>query len=302
MSDSLVNAGPRTVGESGFEVGPLAYGCWRFTTDSIDDAEALIEAALDRGMNLIDTADVYGLDYGGTGFGSNEELLGKVLAQTPALRDRMVLATKGGIIPPVPYDSSDQYLTAACEASLSRLGVDTIDLYQIHRPDLFTHPAQVAETLTALRAAGKIREVGISNHTPAQHDALVAHLPFPLATSQPEFSIAQLDPLRDGTLDACMRDNVVPLAWSPLAGGRLMTGEGIRSELTDALDRLAERESVDRATICYAFVLAHPAEVVAILGTQTIQRLEQATAALQVTLTRSDVYELIQASEGVPLP
>jgi aryl-alcohol dehydrogenase-like predicted oxidoreductase len=91
-----------------------------------------------------------------------------VLAAAPQLRDRMVLATKGGITPPVPYDSSPAYLRAACEASLRRMGVDVIDLYQIHRPDLFAHPAEVAATLTGLRDEGKIREVGVSNHTPAK--------------------------------------------------------------------------------------------------------------------------------------
>ena len=302
MHDSLVNFDNRILGGSALEVGALAYGCWRFTTDDLKHAQGLIESAIDHGMNLIDTADVYGLDYGGSGFGANEDLLGKVLARSPELRDRMVLATKGGIAPPIPYDSSDGYLRTACEASLTRLGVDVIDLYQIHRPDLFSHPADVAETLSALRDDGKIREVGISNHTPDQHDALAAHLAFPIATSQPAYSVADLAPLRDGTFDRCMRDGVVPLAWSPLAGGRLMSGEGVRPELIDALDRLAEREGVSRSAICYAFVLAHPSRPVAIIGTQTIARIEDATTAFGVTLDRSDVYELIQASEGIPLP
>ncbi len=302
MHGSLVNSDTRTLGESALEVGALAYGCWRFVTDDLQRARRLIEAALDQGLTLIDTADVYGLDHGGQGFGANEELLGRVLASAPELRDRMVLATKGGIAPPVPYDSSTNYLREACEASRARLGVDVIDVYQIHRPDLFSHPADVAATLTALRDEGLIREVGISNHTPDQHDALVAHLPFPLATSEPAYSVTELAPLRDGTFDRCMRDGVVPLAWSPLAGGRLMSGVGVRPELISALDRLAEREGVGRAAICYAFVLAHPSAPVAIIGTQTVDRIEEATTALGVTLTRGDVYELIQASEGVPLP
>jgi predicted oxidoreductase len=302
MNGSLVNNGNRTLGDSSLEVGPLAYGCWRFTTHDLQKARSLIEAALDHGMNLIDTADVYGLDYGGSGFGANEKLLGRVLASAPHLRDRMVLATKGGIAPPIPYDSNPRYLREACEASLTRLGVDVIDLYQIHRPDLFTHPADVAATLTALRQEGKIREVGVSNHTPQQQDALAAHLSFPLATSQREYSVSELAPLRDGTFDRCMRDGVVPLAWSPLAGGRLVSGEGVRPELVAKLDGLAEREGVDRSAICFAFVLAHPSKPVVIVGTQTIDRIKAATATLGVTLTRRDTYDLIEASEGIPLP
>lgn len=284
------------------EVGPIAFGCWRFTNTSVADARSVLESALDLGMNLVDTADVYGLDWGGTGFGQNEEVLGAVLADAPQLRERIVLATKGGIAPPVPYDSSPEYLTKACEASLRRLGVERVDLYLIHRPDLFTHPAEVAQTLTALRDSGKIGEVGVSNHTPAQTDALQRHLPFPLVTDQPQYSVLHLDPLRDGTFDRCLREGVVPLAWSPLAGGRVATGEGVRAELVSVLDRLAEREGVTRSAIAVAFVLAHPSAPVAIVGSQRPDRLHEATTALGVHLDRNDVYDIIEASEGRPLP
>ena len=303
MTHSLVQIRPRSLPAGLDPIGPLGFGTWRFTTDDLGAAHELVETALDAGMNLIDTADVYGLDYNGSGFGGNEELLGKVLAQAPGLRDRMVLATKGGIMPPIPYDSSDAYLRSAVEASLGRLGVEVIDLYQIHRPDMFAHPAQVAETLSSLVGEGKIRAVGVSNHTPAQHDALIAHLgDLPLATSQPEYSPAFLGPLSDGTFDLCMRDGIVPLAWSPLGGGRLMSGENVPAALIATLDELAEREGVDRAAICYAFVLAHPSAPVALLGTQSPDRLRAAVAALDVTLDRNDVYRIVQDSEGVPLP
>lgn len=268
----------------------------------VNEAQAMIEAALAAGMNLVDNADVYGLDWGGIGFGDNEVLLGKVLAQAPELRDQMVLATKGGIVPPTPYDSSPGYLEKACDDSLRRLGVETIDLYQIHRPDLFAHPADVAATLTRLRAAGKIREVGVSNHTPAQTDALQAHLSFALASDQPQFAMTHLEPMRDGTLDRCMRENVTPLAWSPLAGGSLATGEGLDPELLTILNELAEREGVTKAAISIAFVLAHPSRPVALLGTQNPARLAELSAATTVTLTREDVYRIIPVVEGVPLP
>ena len=125
-----------------------------------------IEQALANSMNLIDTADVYGLDWGGTAFGSAEALLGQVLAEAPGLRDRMVLASKGGIIPGVPYDSA--YLESACDASLQRLGVDQLDLYQVHRPDLLTHPEETANVLLRLIDSGKVQTVGVSNYSPSQ--------------------------------------------------------------------------------------------------------------------------------------
>jgi predicted oxidoreductase len=298
---NLVRRQPRPLGSLP-PVGPLSFGLWRYTDPDVATAQALLETALDAGLNLIDNADVYGFDWGGTGFGRVEEILGSVLAVAPGLRDRMVLATKGGIIPPVPYDSSPAYLRSACEASLRRMGVEVIDLYQIHRPDLFAHPADVAAVLVALRDEGKIREVGVSNHTPAQVAALAAHLPFPIVSNQPEYSALHLDPMRDGTFDACMRSAMTPLAWSPLGGGRLATGEGVRPELLEVLDGIAAREGVDRATLAIAFVLAHPASPVAIIGSQNPERIVGATAALDVELTRTDVYDIVQASEGVPLP
>lgn len=285
-----------------FEVGPLAYGCWRLTNTDPAHTADLIEAALEVGMKLVDTADVYGLDYGGTGFGSAEQLLGEALRFRPGLRDQIVLATKGGIIPGVPYDSSPEYLLSAAEASLRRLKVEVIDLYQIHRPDLFIHPASLAETLTALRDRGWVTEVGVSNFTVAQVEALVAHLPFPLASHQPQFSALHLEPLRDGTFDQCMRLGITPLAWSPLGGGRLATGKGVPPALLETLDAIAAREQSSRAAVALAFVLAHPSRPVAIIGTQNPHRVREAEAALRVELTRHDVYAILQASEGRPLP
>jgi len=301
VAESLVRREPRSIG-LGLRIGPLGFGCWRLVAMSTKDARARVETALAAGMNLVDTADVYGLDWGGSGFGAAEELLGSVLAEAPHLRERMVLATKGGIIPGVPYDSSARYLVSACEASLRRLRVDSVDLYQIHRPDLFAHPDEVASGLETLRRAGKIREAGVSNHTPAQIEALAAALPFPLAASQPELSVARLDALRDGSLDLCMRLRLTPLAWSPLAGGRIASGAGLPPALRSALEQLADREKVETSAIALAFVLAHPSAPVPIVGTTNLERLRAAPLALDVHLDRSDVYALLQASEGVPLP
>jgi len=301
---SLVDSGWRTLGfgdDDDLEVGPLAFGCWRFVGSDVAAGQELVETALDLGMNLVDTADIYGRGHGG-GFGESEELLGKVLAAAPELRDRMVLATKGGIREGIPYDSSADYLERACDESLRRLGVDVIDLYQVHRPDLFAHPLDVAETLDGLIAAGKVRTVGVSNHTPAQVAALEEYLEAPLVSTQPELSAAHLAALRDGTLDQAMAQGFAVLAWSPLAGGRIATGDGMRRELLVVLDELAAREGVDRATIALAFVLAHPSGPVAILGTQTPQRLRDAQRALEVHLDRIDCYRIVEASEGVPHP
>lgn len=282
-------------------VGPLSLGCWRLT-GSDDDNIATVTTAVDLGMNLIDNADVYGLDWGGTHFGACEEALGRILAAVPGLRDRIVLATKGGIIPGVPYDSSADYLISACEASLRRMNVDTIDLYQVHRPDMLTHPEEVAQAFTSLRTRGLVKEFGVSNYTVAQTLALNGFLDSGLATTQPQFSAAHLEPLRDGTFDLCMEAAIIPMAWSPLAGGILATGEGISPELLSVLDELAARENVTRSAIAISFVLAHPSQPIAILGSTQPERLHELAKATTVQLSRTDWYRIVQASEGVPLP
>lgn len=282
--------------------GRYGLGLWRFTGESVGDALRLISTAVECGITLLDNAAVYGRNWGGRGFGAAEELLGSVLERSPSLRDKVCVATKGGITPGIPYDQSSASLRRECEDSLRRLRVERIDLYQIHRPDLFAHPREVAETLMALRREGKIDRVGVSNFSTHQHEALAAHLQVPIETTQPEYSAAALGPLRDGTFDLCMRDGVVPLAWSPLAGGRLVTGEAIRPELMQVLDEIATRYATTREQVAYAFVLSHPSRPVVLLGTQRPERILAATSSPVQSLERADLYRIVAASEGRPLP
>jgi predicted oxidoreductase len=297
--NSLVDTTPRALGQD-LQIGPLGYGCWRLVNMSVADARVRVEKALACGMNLIDTADVYGLDWGGTAFGSAEALLGEVLAAAPTLREQMVLASKGGIIPGVPYDSA--YLEKACNDSLERLGVEHLDLYQVHRPDLLCHPEETARVLEGLKASGKVREIGVSNYSPSQTDALMAYLPGEIVSQQPEYSALHLDPLFDGTFDQCMQHRQLVLAWSPLAGGRLAGETDVPPALVAVLRELAEREGVDTATICIAFVLAHPGRPVALIGSINPDRIGEANRALDVQLDRADVYRIIEASMGESLP
>lgn len=301
----------RPLGRTQLAVFPIAFGCWRLVGSDVAAARGRIEAALAGGVDCFDLADVYGLDHGGAAFGESEALFGRVLADAPSLRDRMVIATKGGIVPGVPYDASAPSLIAACEASLERLRVARIDLYQVHRPDWLAHPAETAEALVALRESGKIREAGVSNYTAAQFDALQRHLPFPLATHQPELSCWRLEPLRDGVLDQCLREGVTPLAWSPLAGGRLALSvqaalaepDGTRlAGLLGRLDAIAARAGQPRTAVALAWLLAHPAGIVPILGTQRPDRLAECLRAFDVRLTRRDWYEIVVAAQGEPLP
>ena len=296
---SLVDQSQRALGNN-VRISPLGYGCWRLVNMPMTEARERIEHVLAHGMNLIDTADVYGLDWGGTAFGSAEELLGEVLKDAPGLRDQMVLASKGGIIPGVPYDSAN--LEQACNDSLRRLGVECLDLYQIHRPDMLTHPEETARVLQRLKDSGKVRAFGVSNYTTDQTSALMAYLPGEIISQQLQYSALHLDPLFDGTFDQCMQHQQTLLVWSPLAGGRLGDPSTMPEGLVSVLQTLAEREGVDLPTIGLAFVLAHPARPVALLGSLNLERLTLAQQALRVQLDRADVYQVIQAAMGESLP
>ena len=283
-------------------VSPIAWGMWRFRGNDVVAARALVEAALDAGITLFDTADVYGLD-NSEPFGAAEALLGRVFAETPELRGRMVLATKGGIEIGTPYNSSADYITTAVEASLKRLGVDGVDLWQIHRPDLLTHPQELARTLEDLVTSGKVRAIGVSNFTPAQIAALAHHLTIPLASIQPEFSALQIEPIENGLLDMAMTLGCGVLAWSPLGQGRIADPTSAREHaVAAALDHVAAANGVTRTAAAYSWLMAHPSGAIPIVGSQQAARIAEAADALNVKWTRTDWYKVLVASRGSPLP
>ena len=304
MSELPLPPPTRMLGSSDIAVSSIAWGMWRLADDgrSAGDAAKLVHAALDAGITLLDTADIYGFD-GSGGFGDAEALLGEVLAAEPTLRDRMVLATKGGIMPPLPYDQSADYLNAALEASLRRLKTDRIDLYQIHRPDILAHPHEVARVLDDAVASGKVRALGVSNFTVQQVEALNHFLGHKLVSTQPEISPLRIDCFENGELDQAMRLGLTPLAWSPLGGGRLVRAENDRDRsVAIALDEVAGRHEVSRAVAAYSWLMAHPAGIVPIIGSQNPERIAEGARALEVRWTRKEWYEVLVEARGEKLP
>lgn len=304
MSELPLPPATRTLGDSGIAISSIAWGMWRLASGGRgpDAAARLVHAALDAGITLLDTADIYGFD-GISGFGAAETLLGEVLAAEPGLRQRMVLASKGGIMPPLPYDQSAGYLRSALEASLRRMQVEAIDLYQIHRPDILTHPQELARFLDDAVASGKVRALGVSNFTPAQVEALSYFLGHRLAATQPEISALRIDCMENGELDQAMRLTLTPLAWSPLGGGRLLDPHSEREHAVAAvLDRVASEQGVSRSVAAYSWLMAHPAGIVPIVGSQLPARIAEAAEALTVRWTGQDWYEVFVAARGEPLP
>jgi predicted oxidoreductase len=275
---------------------------WRFQGDDTAQARGLIEAALNAGVTLFDTADIYGPD-NGEAFGAAEALLGRVFAEAPRLRERMVLATKGGIVIGTPYDSSAAYLTAAIDASLRRLRTERVELWQIHRPDILTHPHEVAEALLAAHRAGKIGAIGVSNFTAAQVSALQRFLPVPIAVHQIELSPIHIAPFENGLSDQAIEMGMGVLAWSPLGGGRLGAPSDERARaVAHALDAKAGEAGVSRAAAAYSWIMAHPCGAIPIVGTQQPERIREIPSALTVRWTRAEWYAVLVAARGERLP
>ncbi len=292
---------------NGRDIGRLAYGCWRIHEGDQASVAGKLDAALEIGANMIDTADIYG--FGAGGFGQAEEMLGILFGERPGMRDDIFLVTKGGITPPVPYNSTASYLVEACEASLRRLNTDHVDLYLIHRPDNLTAHSDVAAALTGLKESGKVGAVGVSNYTLEQTRAVQTFLDFPLAVIQPEISALEVSALTNGLLDYAQSAGLIPMAWSPLAGGSLATGVEPTnrdfpnfSALIVALDALAAKNETTRDAVALAWLLAHPAGIIPIIGTQSPDRIRASAAAFEVALSRNEWYAIFEASLGHKMP
>jgi predicted oxidoreductase len=297
----------------------LAYGCWRiagyegaeFTPERELHGRQAVIAAFESGYTLFDHADIYS-------DGMGEVVFGKVLKEIPEFRGQAIIASKCGIRRPDPathapyrYDFSYDHIVGSCEASLKRLGVEAIDIYQLHRPDFLANAEEVARAFAHLRQAGKARWFGLSNARPSFFAMLQKHLPMKLIINQVEISLLHPEPFSDGTLDHCQEEGIMPMAWSPLAGGRLVTNGHIelsdplhakRSKLREALDHAARELGSTRGGVALAFLLKHPANIIPIVGSTNQTTIKDLTRATEINLSREEWYRLFEAAWGHRLP
>ena len=287
------------------QLSPIVAGLWRLPEWLLDTAGLVrwVEQALALGITSFDHADIYG------GY-TVEAMFGDALAAAPGLRERMQIVTKCGIRIVAAarpghginhYDSSRAHVLASVENSLRALRTDRIDLLLIHRPDLLMDPDELAESLRLLLAAGKVLHFGVSNHTPGQVAMLRKR--HPVATNQIEFSPLQMRALADGTLEQCVDLGMRPMVWSPLAGGRLFSGDdGQAHRVRDVLQDLARQHGSTVAAVAYAWILRHPSRPHPITGSGRIEALREAVDALTLRLSAEDWYRVWVASIGHGVP
>ncbi len=280
----------------------IIHGLWRLSEwdMSNEDVLLLIEDCLKAGITTFDHADIYG-NY------TCEKKFGDALALKPELRKEMEIVTKCGIKlvsnnrpqhSVKSYDTSKEHIIASVNQSLQNLQTDYIDVLLIHRPDPFMDPAEVAEAFTQLKIEGKVRQFGVSNFKRSQYKMLQSYLDFPLITNQIELSAYQLENFEDGTLDLCQEERITPMAWSPLAGGSIFSSNDQRAKnLRDTLERIAGEigaHGIDE--VLYAWLLSHPANIMPIVGSGKMDRIESAIRSLDITLSREQWFEILQVS------
>lgn len=283
------------------ELSRLVYGMWRITDDA-DTSPAYvqkkIEACLEQGITTIDQADIYG------GY-SAEYVFGNALKVAPHLRDQLEIISKCGIVAPVGrhadasvkhYNTGAEHITQSVEQTLTDLGTDHIDLLLIHRPDPFMDHAETGKTLDTLISSGKIRAAGVSNFRPWDFTLLQSAMSNKLATNQIELSLKEVAAFTNGDLAFLQERNITPMAWSPLGGGSLMTE--VSSPLALALDTVAQRLGSDRTSVAISWLLAHPANIIPVLGTNNLERIRAISKAANLQLDRQTWFELYSATIG----
>ena len=288
----------------GLEFSQLVYGMWRLADDadtSIKHVDAKIRTALDQGITTFDQADIYG------GY-TAEDVMGAALKASPSLRQQMEIVTKCDIVIDAGrhagarvkhYDTTRAHINESVEQSLVAMGIDVIDVLLIHRPDPLMDHHETGEALDALVDSGKVRAVGVSNFRPWDWNLLQSAMRHSLVTNQIELSLKEISPFTNGDLAFHQQHGHAVMAWSPLGGGDLMTGSG---ELADRLDAIAKRHEVDRAAVATAFLMAHPAKITPVMGTNNLARISALSDALKVELDRQDWFYLYEAALGNEVP
>jgi predicted oxidoreductase len=281
-----------------------------------------LDAALELGINFFDNANIYAA-------GRSEEVFGRVLAERPGLRERIVLQSKCGIRwaddpsgAPQRYDFSYEHIVAAVDASLKRLKTDYLDILLLHRPDVLWEGEEIARAFAELKAAGKVRYFGVSNQNRSWMEYIQSFLPDPLAANQLQMSLLhhgfaevgisfnQESPGYpdgwEGVIEYCRLKGVTLQAWSPLDRGALTGDPAKLSEAGRKTAALASQYAAERGVpteaIALAWLLRHPAKIVPVLGTTKKERLAACAKSLDVSLSREEWYKLFEAARGKPMP
>ncbi len=295
------------------EVSQVALGCMRIAGMTDAQMDTYLNTAIESGINYFDHADIYGR-------GKCEEVFGAALKRNKALRDKMIIQTKCSIVPGSMYDFSKEHIIASVEGSLKRLGIDSVDVLLLHRPDLLMEPEEVAEAFDELQGSGKVKAFGVSNHSPMQIELLKTCVKQKLCINQMQLSVTNATMLssgasvnlcnndgvnRDGYLrDFCRLNGITIQPWSPLQHG-FIEGSFLIEEkyekLNRTLEEMGEKYGITATAVAIAWLLRLPDKMQPIVGSTNPERIKAVAAASDITMSREDWYRIYREA-GYALP
>lgn len=286
----------------------LVHGLWRLPDWNLSKQELsnLIEQCIELGITTFDHADIYGNH-------TCEALFGKAFALNTSPREKIQLISKCGIklandkFPERQlkhYDYSKEYIIKSVEDSLKYLQTDYLDVLLLHRPSPFFDPNEVAEAFSSLKKSGKVLQFGVSNFTPQQFNMLDSYLEDKLVTNQIEISPLCLEHFNNENIDFSLEKRFHPMAWSPLAGGKLFNPKTEQEfRLHKCLKEIATELNIDSIDkIMYAWLLKHPVNIIPIVGSGKIERIQGAVESLKIQLSLEQWFKIYVASTGKNVP
>lgn len=292
---------------------PLIHGLMRVQNLSAEDLEKLINYELKEGIEVLDTADIYGR-------GKSEELIGEILKKNPSLRGKIYIQTKVGIVKgdEPRYDFSYEYIKKGVEASLERLNCQYVDMLILHRPDALMEPEEVGRAINELYDEGKIRHFGVSNMNPYQMELIASAVKLPIEVNQLQFGLMHTGLIDAGlkvnnhmeeaisydlgTLDYCRLHHITPQAWSPFIVGFFedsFVNNPKYLELNKELEILALKNGVSKHAVAVAWILRHPAHFQVVYGSMNEQHIADILVARNVKLSKEEWYRLYRAAGHV---
>jgi predicted oxidoreductase len=282
--------------DSGPKVSSAIYGFWRWSNEgesSLKAIEKVTNLCLELGINTFDHADIYGNS-------QVEELFGKLIEGKSFKREDVILFSKCGIRTSANksfeyYDNSKEYILKSVDSSLKKLKTDYLDIFLLHHADPLMEPEETAQALTDVVNQGKVKHIGITNFSVFQHQQLASFLNKPIVTNHIELNLLNTSAIDDGRLDFIKQRYSKPLAWSPLAGGRILTGKDEKAVKVRAkLEEIGKKynANIEQTAVAWLAKLG----TLPIIGSTSEERIRNAASAFDVKIEREDWYELLQVA------
>ena len=283
-----------SLSDSGPKVSEAIYGFWRWTDEgavTTAQIEKTVNLCLDLGINTFDHADVYG-DH------TIEEHFGKIISNKSFKREDIVLFSKCGIRKSADkyltyYDNSREHIINSINGSLKRLKTDHLDIFLLHQSDLLADPEETAMALAEIVTSGKAKHIGVANFTVFQHQLLASYLRIPIVTNHIELNLMNTTAIEDGRIDFIKQSFSKPLAWAPLAGGKILNGTDEKAvRLRAKLDEIGKKydANIEQTAVAWLMKLG----TLPIIGSLSEARIRNGASASDIKLSREDWYEIYQ--------